>query len=187
MRRQVGLAAFEVPQHATHMRAFEPAAEQPPGLHHLMARVVDGRGGVINAADIRDLVAVSRHSRKHFRNRDSRRPASRSLERPADFGGGVGLHVPGVELAGSAQVEDHDAVDVLVCRQRPRRLRARPIRPFPGRPPQATRLAESRGGSIRRRYEPFRDHAVPTSSVLLETVRLHRALHVYIGAARSSI
>ena len=31
------------------------------------------------------------------------------LERPANLGRGVGLHVPGVDLARGAEVEDHDA------------------------------------------------------------------------------
>ena len=36
------------------------------------------------------------------------------LERPADFGRGVGLHVEAVELAGRAEVEDHDHAAVVV-------------------------------------------------------------------------
>ena len=44
------------------------------------------------------------------------------LERPADLGGRVGLHVPSVHLAGRAQVEDHDERPVVVFLDRAERL-----------------------------------------------------------------
>ena len=48
MRWQFAAAALEVAQRAPHVRMFDSAREEPAGLHHLVARVVDRRRGVVN-------------------------------------------------------------------------------------------------------------------------------------------
>ena len=47
VRRQVAAPSAEIAQHATGMRRIDPARKEPPGLHHLVARVVDGGRRVI--------------------------------------------------------------------------------------------------------------------------------------------
>ena len=72
-----------------------------------MAGVVDRRRRVIDRADEGELVGDLRVAGKNLGEleialgRDGR-------ERPANLAGRVGLHVEEVELAGRAEVEDHD-------------------------------------------------------------------------------
>ena len=109
VRRQIGLAARAGTQRAAGVRRVDAAGEQPAGLHHLVAGVVHGGGRVVAAADERELVGDASRAAGRFRR--SRMPGDVGvdrLERPADLGRGVGLHVPGVDLAGRAEVEDHD-------------------------------------------------------------------------------
>ena len=86
-----------------------PPCEKPPGLHHLMAGVVDGRGGVINTSDQGKFVRELRVLRKNFADLDVGIVRPDGLERPANFARRVGLHVPRIELTGRAQIKNHDA------------------------------------------------------------------------------
>src|SRR5438045_4175876 len=62
--------ALEVAQHAAGVRVLDAAGEQPAGLHHLVAGVVDGRRRVVDAADQGVLVGVPGHLREDLRNLD---------------------------------------------------------------------------------------------------------------------
>ena len=114
--RHVALRAFQLGEHAADVRMLDAALEQAAGLHHLVAGIVDRGGGVIDAADQRELVGVLRHAREILRDLDARDVGLDRLVRPADFGRRVRLHVPGVELGRPADQEQHDAVDVIVGR-----------------------------------------------------------------------
>ena len=91
--RQVGLAAAQIGQRAAGVRRVDAAGEQPAGLHHLVPGVVHGGGRVIAAADQRKLVGVLGGMRKDFGDLDARGLGLDRLERPANLGRGVGLHV----------------------------------------------------------------------------------------------
>ena len=95
------------------MRVFLAAAEKEARLHHLMAGFVDWRRLVVNRAQ--DRVAVGRlgHEGEVLADFDAGHVGLDRPERPAHVVGGVGLEVPGVELAGAADEEEEDAVDVL--------------------------------------------------------------------------
>ena len=99
---------------------LDPAGEQPAGLHHLVARVVDRRRRVIDRADQRHLVHHRRQPGEDLRDLDARHLGRDRPERPADLLGGIGLHVPGVELRRPADQEQQDAIDVAILRDRPR-------------------------------------------------------------------
>ncbi len=89
---------------------LDAALEQAAGLHHLVARVMHRGSGVIAAADERIFIRVLRHARKIFGDLDAGNIGLDGLVGSADFGGSIGLHVPGVELRGPADQEQHDAI-----------------------------------------------------------------------------
>src|SRR5262249_10217916 len=106
--------ALEVGQRTADVRMLDPAAEQPAGLHHLVAGVVDRRGRVVDAANQRELVGVRGHLGEDFGDSYARYIGVNGLERPAYLFGRVGLGVEGVYMAGAADEEQHDAIDVGV-------------------------------------------------------------------------
>ena len=55
--RQLAATALQVAERAADVRVLDAAGEQPAGLHHLVAGVVDRGGGVIDRAHQRELVA----------------------------------------------------------------------------------------------------------------------------------
>ena len=112
--RHFAAAALEIAEDAAFVRMFDAAGEEPAGLHHLMAGVVDGGGRVITAADERILVGVFGHLRKDFADLHSRHVGVDGLERPANLIGRLGLRIPGVDLTGAADQEEHDGVDIVV-------------------------------------------------------------------------
>ena len=87
------LRPAQIAQRAAGVRRVDAAGEQPAGLHHLMARVVHRGGRVIAAADQRELVGVLGVQREDLGDLDARRVGLDRLERPANFGRGLGLHV----------------------------------------------------------------------------------------------
>ena len=111
-RQSTRRAAAQMRQHRSVMGIFLAAAEQEAGLHHLMAGLVDRRRLVMDRAD--DGVAVGHlgHEREVLADLDAGDVGLDRPERAADRVGGVGLEVPGVELAGAADQEEQDAVDV---------------------------------------------------------------------------
>ena len=112
-RRAFRPLAAQMRYHRPVMRVFLAAAEEAAGLHHLAAGFVDRRRLVVDRAQ--DRVAVGRlgHEREMLADFDAGHVGLDRPERPADVVGGVGLEVPGVELAGTADEEEEDAVDVL--------------------------------------------------------------------------
>ena len=60
VRREFAATALQVAERAADVRMLDAAGEEPAGLHHLMAGVVDGRRRVIDRADDRELVGVLR-------------------------------------------------------------------------------------------------------------------------------
>ena len=106
------------------MRVLDPPREQPAGLHHLMARVVDRRRRVIDGTGPATTCPSS--SRAWGRSRGSGPPApwSRSAGTGRGSLGSVRLHVPGVELGWPADQEQQDAIDVTVGAADPAAARA---------------------------------------------------------------
>ena len=85
------------------MRVLDAAGEQPAGLHHLVAGVVDGRRRVVDGADQRELVGVLGHLREDLG--DLRCPGTLVVigwNGPRTSAGAFGLRVPGVDVAGAA-------------------------------------------------------------------------------------
>ena len=92
-----------------------------------MAGVVHRRGGVIaRCARARTCPRCFAVQREDLGDLDAGGVGLDRLERPADFARRVGLHVPGVELAGRAEIEDHDAGALVLrlVRRRPCACRA---------------------------------------------------------------
>ena len=129
VRRQFGFAAFQIFQRATGVRRVDAAGEQPAGLHHLMAGVVHRRRRVINTAHERKLVRDLGLQRKNLGDLNVGIVGADRLERPANFARRIGLHVPGVELARRAEIENHDAgFFVAALGHRAHRLHLRELR-----------------------------------------------------------
>ena len=99
---------LEVLQSATGVRGVDPAGEEPAGLHHLMAGVMHRRRVVITTADQRELVRDLRVQGEYLGELYVRVVRPDRLERPAYLTRRVRLHIPGVQLARRAQIEDHD-------------------------------------------------------------------------------
>ena len=141
---------LQVAEHAADVRMLDAAREEPARLHHLMAGVVDGRGGVIDRADQRELVGVPGHLREDLGDRMPGTLVADRLERPAHLGGGVRLRVPGIDLARPADEKQHDAIDVFIL-DGAASLRAEEPRQREARAARARRHGENRGGTSRRR------------------------------------
>ena len=108
MRGQFVPSAFEEFQRATGVGRINSTGKKPPGLHHLMAGIMDGRGSMITGSDQRKLISQFGLQREDFGNLNVRIIGPDGLERSPDFARRVRFHVPGVELAGSAQIENQN-------------------------------------------------------------------------------
>ena len=75
---------------------------------------MNGGGSVIERPHQRPLVGVPRHTGEDFGNLDAGNIRLDRFVRAANFRRSVGLHVPGIELARSANEEEHDHVDVAL-------------------------------------------------------------------------
>ena len=100
--------AFEVLERTTGVRRVDSARKEPSGLHHLMTGVMHRRGRVITGADQRELVRNLRVQRENLGDLDVGIIGPDRFERPADLARRVGFHVPGVQLARRAQIEDQN-------------------------------------------------------------------------------
>ena len=114
VRRHVAARAFELREDAAVMRMFNSAGKESTRLHHLMAGVVNGGRGVINGADERNLVHDFGKARKDLAHGHAGDFGGDRLERSANFGRGVGLHVPGVKLGRPADQKEKDTIDVAI-------------------------------------------------------------------------
>ncbi len=79
------------------------------------------------------------HLGKDFRDFHAGRLGGNRLERPTNLGRRLGLGVPGIKLAGAANQDNHDAVDVLVLLLGGR-LQAHPSRQSQTQPRQRPRM-----------------------------------------------
>ena len=97
------------------MRVLDAAGEQPAGLHHLVAGVVDGRGRVVDRADQRELVGVPGHLREDLADLHARARWSRSAGTARGPRRGRSAWGPRCRCwLGPPTQEQHDAVDVAV-------------------------------------------------------------------------
>src|SRR5262249_24724824 len=115
-------------EQATDMGLVDSALKQAAGLHHLVAGVVQGGGGVITAVNERHLVALRRHAREDLTDLDPGNVGLNRLVRAANFGRGSRLHVPRIEMAWTAEQKEHDAVHILSQIYRALRLEAEKLR-----------------------------------------------------------
>ena len=87
------------------------------------------RCGVITGANERKLVSELRVQRKDLGDLNVRVIGLDGLERPADFARRIRFHVPGIELAGSAQIENQDdRLLVVALRDGAQRFEGGPVR-----------------------------------------------------------
>src|ERR1700733_4531364 len=80
---------------------------------------------------------MGRHARKDLRNFNSGNVGFYRLERPADGGRRVRLHIPGIQLAGPTHQHQMDTVHVLAGLHRTHRLEAEEV--GHGQPQEAER------------------------------------------------
>ena len=99
--------APEILERTAGMGRVDAAGKEPAGLHHLMAGIVHGSRRVITSADERELVRNPGVQGKDLGKLDVRIVGPDRLERPADLARRLRLHIPGVQLAWSAEIEDH--------------------------------------------------------------------------------
>jgi hypothetical protein len=112
--REIGFSSAEVTENRTGVRALDSAGEAASGLHDLPTRVVDGGSVVVTGADEGELVGDGGVFGKDFGDLDFGGFGVDGFEGAADFGGGVGFHVPEVDMAGAAEVEEEDAGAVIL-------------------------------------------------------------------------
>ena len=91
----------------------DPAIDVPLALVVPRERGVDGQcvgivDGMMHRADERAAVHVRCEAGQMLADRDGRERRGDRLKLAANFGGLVGLHVPGVEVAGAAVEKQHD-------------------------------------------------------------------------------
>src|SRR5437764_6873361 len=99
MSWQLAASALQVAKRATNMRMLDAGLEQPAGLHHLMSSVMHCRGSVVTGADQGKLVGMLGHLRKDVCDFDAADIGLDGFEGSANFRRGVGLGVPGINLA----------------------------------------------------------------------------------------
>ncbi len=58
---QIGSPPLQIADHAAGMRRIDAAGEQPAGLHHLMACIVNCCRGVVARSDERELIGLLGH------------------------------------------------------------------------------------------------------------------------------
>jgi hypothetical protein len=95
------------------MRVLLPAAEQPAGLHQLMARLVNRGLIMVKRAHQGVAVGAPSHQREVLANLNAGYIGRDGTERPAHLRGSLGLQIPGVQLAGAADQQQHDTIPVV--------------------------------------------------------------------------
>src|SRR5581483_12109581 len=99
MARHLAPRALEVGQHTADVRMLNAAGEEPAGLHHLMPRVMNCRGCVIDRTNQRELVGVLSDLGKDLGDAKARHVGVDDLERPAYLLRRIGLWIKGVNVA----------------------------------------------------------------------------------------
>jgi hypothetical protein len=95
------------------MGTFLAVSEQMARLHHLLAGFMDRRFLVMDRANESIVLRPLGHSWKVLADPDAGYVGRDRPERPADGVRSVGLQIPGIELAGSANKKEEDTVDIL--------------------------------------------------------------------------
>src|SRR5262249_25780602 len=91
---------------------FQAAAEEPAGLHQLMAGLMNRSGVVVYGAHQSIAIGHLSHERETLSDGNTGNIRANRPERPADRLGCLGLQVPGVELAGTSNEKQQDAIDI---------------------------------------------------------------------------
>src|SRR4051812_24451665 len=95
---------------------------------------------MIDTADQREFVADFRDLRENLAHLEPAALRADRLKRPANLARRMGLHVEGIELARSAEIEDEDASLVARARSRAQRLPPGKLGQAEAEPPQRARL-----------------------------------------------
>src|SRR5947209_11343157 len=88
------------------------AAEQPAGLHQLMSRFVNRRLVMMDGAHHGEAIRPLRQSREVLADLDAGCAGVNGAERPAHFGRRCRLEIERVEMAGTADEKEEDAVEL---------------------------------------------------------------------------
>ncbi len=113
--REVASAPQEVACDGAHVWCLHAAREAPSCLHHLPSGVVHRRAVVMAGAHQGELVRDFCMQRQDLRDLDVRRFCADGAERAADFRSCVRFHVPEVDMAWPAEVEEEDAGVLVVA------------------------------------------------------------------------
>ena len=108
VRGDIALRALELVEHAAVVRMLQAAEEEASGLHHLMAGIVYRGGGVIHAADQRELVGVFGGAREVFRDFDARDVGGDRFELATNFGRCIQLEIECILVRRPARQVNHD-------------------------------------------------------------------------------
>jgi hypothetical protein len=111
--REIGFAAAQVTQDGACVRALDSAGEAASGLHDLPTGVVDGGAVMVAGANEGEFVGDCCVFGEDFGNLDVWGFGVDGFEGATDFCGGVGFHIPEVDVAGAAEVEEEDASAVV--------------------------------------------------------------------------
>jgi hypothetical protein len=120
--RQVGFASTQITEDGTGVGALDASGEAASGLHDLPTGVVDGGAVMVAGADEGEFVCDGCVFGEDFGDLDFGGFGLDGFEGASDFCGGVGLHIPEVDMAGAAEIEEENAgavvfgfVDLTCC------------------------------------------------------------------------
>jgi hypothetical protein len=117
------------------------AGEKSSRLEHLVPGIVDRRGRVITTAHQREFIRELRVQRENLGNLDIGIVRADRFEGTANLTRRIRLHVPGIELAGRTEIENHDdRLLVIPFCDRTERLQRRVFRHGEPNGPQRSNL-----------------------------------------------
>ena len=114
---QVGAAAEQIRRDAAGVGSVDASRKPPARLQHLPAGIVNGRPGMMAASHEGEAIGDGRMLGQQFGNLEGVGRCADRLERAANLRRCLRLHVPEVEMARPAEVENHDAGAVLMPRE----------------------------------------------------------------------
>ena len=107
--RQIGAASHQVTGHRSGVGSLNSPGKTPARLHHLPTGIVY-RGALVMAGSHQGkLVRNLGMHREDLRDIDVLRDRPDRFERPANFAGSIRFHVPEIDVAGTPEIENHDA------------------------------------------------------------------------------